>query len=328
MKKIAVAIFVTALLVPVAVWAGEKPSKGAAPTYEAKVTLNEAITVKGKLVRLGDLFTNTGKKADITVAYAPAPGKRAVFDARWLSRVARTYSLDWRAVGLQDQIIVERDSQIITREEIIDHVRAALIDRGVDPAMTIELSNRLMKLHIPGDAKATVSVEDVAYEKRTGRFTAVLIAPAGSPAATRTRVTGRLFMVSEVPVPNRRILTKELIGKGDIKWIQVRQDRLRRDTILDANELIGKAAKRGLRSGIPVQISSVQRPILVPRGSLVTILLKTPKMTITAQGKSLENGSEGDVIKITNTQSKTVIEAEVIGNGKVAVLASNLMAMN
>lgn len=331
MKNIFIALFVSALLAPMApvsVSAGGKPSVALASPPEAKVKLNEAVSVKSKHVRLGDMFTNTGSKADIAVAYAPTPGKRAIFDARWLSRVARTYNLDWRPIGLQDQIVVERESQVITREEITDHIRAALIDRGADPSITIELSNRMMSIHVPGDAKATVNVEDVVYESRTGRFTAVLLAPAGSPAATRTRVTGRLFKIKEVPVPNRRILSNEMIREGDIKWIKVRKDRLRRDTIVDAGELIGKAAKRGLRSGVPVQVSAVQRQVLVPKGSLVTIILKAPKMTITAQGKALENGSDGDVIQITNTQSKKVIEAEVIGNGRVAVLASSLMVMN
>jgi flagella basal body P-ring formation protein FlgA len=61
---------------------------------------------------------------------------------------------------------------------------------------------------------------------------------------------------------------------------------------------------------------------------LVTIILKSPKMTLTAQGKALDDGSDGDTVRITNTQSNKVIEAEVTGPAKVAVLATGLMAMN
>jgi flagella basal body P-ring formation protein FlgA len=51
-------------------------------------------------------------------------------------------------------------------------------------------------------------------------------------------------------------------------------------------------------------------------------------MLLTAQGKALQNGSEGDVIRISNSQSDTVVEAEVVGEGRVAVRPTTLMAIN
>ncbi len=327
MKKLIFALFAAALLIPAASLAGGKSPAKARFADDTAVILRGSINVKSNLVRLGDLFANTGNKADIAVAYAPVAGKRAVFDARWLYRVARAYDLKWRPLGL-DQIVVERESQVISREEIEDYIRAALIDRGVDPSISVELSNRMMRLHVPGNAAAGVDVEDVTHDPRTGRFTAILVAPAGQPGATRTRVTGRLHKITEVPVPTRRILANELITKRDVKWIEVQSNRIKTDTVVDINELVGKAAKRGLRPGIPVRANSIQRQILVPRGSLVTIILKTPKMTITAQGKALDDGSDGDTIRITNTQSNKIIEAEVTGPARVAVLATGLIAMN
>ena len=53
-----------------------------------------------------------------------------------------------------------------------------------------------------------------------------------------------------------------------------------------------------------------------------------PKMILTAQGKALDNGADGDTVRITNTQSKKVIEAEVTGMGRVAVLPTGFVAMN
>ena len=328
MRKSLFALVVGVLLIPATPLAGENASAGDLAGNSALVILRDSVTVKSKLVRIGDLFANTGNKADIAVAYAPVAGKKAIFDANWLYRVARAYDLKWRPLGLQDQVVVERDSQVISRDEIEDHIRAALIDRGVDSSMTVELSNRMLRLFVPGDASARIGVEDVAYEPRTGRFTAILVAPKGQPGAVRTRVTGRLLKVTEIPVLTRRVLANELISKGDVKWVRVNSNRLRTGTVVEANELIGKAAKRGIRPGLPVRASDVQRQILVPKGSLVTIFLKAPKMTLTAQGKALEDGSDGDTVRILNTQSKKVIEAEVTGAARVAVLSASLMAMN
>ena len=328
MKKLVFALLTAVLLLPTASAAGGESVALSRSAGQAKVVLRESVSVKSKLVRLNDLFSGTGEKADIAVAYAPVPGKRAIFDSRWLYRVARAYGLNWRPLGLQDQIVVERESQIITREEIEDSIRVALIDRGADPNTKVELSNRMMRLYVASDVAASVGVEDVSYEPRTGRFTAILVAPAGDPGATRTRVTGRLQRETDVPVPARRIQANEVIAERDIKWVKVRQNRLPRGVIVDINELIGKSPKRWLRAGIPVRAANVQPPILVPKGSLVTIYLKVPRMMLTAQGKALENGSDGDVIRINNTQSNKVIEAEVKGVAKVAVLPPGKIVMN
>lgn len=331
MKNLVFALLTAAVLLPAAPAAGGRSSTVIDSGNEAeRVLLKETVTVNSRRVYIGDLFSSAGNKADIAIAYAPKPGKRAIFDARWLYRVARAYNLDWRPLSNQDQVVVERKSQVITREEIEDHIRAALIERGADQNTTVELSNRMMRLYVAGDADITISVEDVIYEPRTKRFTAILLAPAGTPGATRTRVTGRVNKTVEVPVVERPMMPNEVITKNDIKWIRVRGDRLPKDAITDIDELIGKAAKRRLRAGVPVRRAAVQRPILVPKGSLVTIILKAPRMTLTARGKALDNGTKGDTVRVrvTNLQSKKVIEAEVTGTARVAVFPPGRLAIN
>jgi flagella basal body P-ring formation protein FlgA len=328
MKKLFLAFVVAALLMPASVAAAGKSAAKAETAKGEPATLREAITVSSKVVRLGDLFDNVGDQADIGVAYAPEPGKRAVFDANWLYRVARAYKVNWRPLGLQDRVVVERESLMVTREEIEDHIRAALIDRGADPAMQVELTNRMMRIYLPGNATSTIGVEDVAYETRTGRFAAVIAAPAGDPAATRLRVSGRVHKITQVPVPARRLAVNDVITERDVKLIAIRDDRVPRDAVTSAEELIGMAAKRGLQPGVPVQSTAVQQPILVPKNSLVTIVLQVPRMTLTAQGKALDSGGEGDTIRIANSQSKKIIEAEVVGPGKVIVRSPDAVATN
>lgn len=302
------------------------PAVGAEPGVP--VVLRGNVVVNSDLVLLGDIFTGAGDKAVTPLAYAPAPGKRAVFDARWLSRVARAYGLNWRPTGIRDQTIVKRESFVIGHEEIEDAILAALIDKGADPGLKVELSNSMLRLHVAGDATSTLAVEDVVYEPRTKRFTANIVAPADDPSAKRVRVTGRLNKVSDVPVLARRVMSGDIIGEDDIEWIKVRSSRLQRDIILDAGDLVGKSPKRGLRTGRPVRASEVRRPLLVNKNSLVNIVLQAPFMLLTSQGRALEQGSAGDTIRVVNTQSKKVIEAEVIGAGRVTVRTLNAVAMN
>ncbi|MEE9545090.1 MAG: flagellar basal body P-ring formation chaperone FlgA [Rhodospirillales bacterium] len=303
-------------------------SKGDSALPGEPVVLRETVTVNSSLVRLGDLFTGAGKKSPAVVAYAPGPGERLVFDARWLYRLARAYKLDWKPLSIREQTVVKRESQIIGHEEIRDYILAALVDKGAAADMQVELSNRLLRIHVAGDRTATAAVEDVAYDPRTQRFTAILVAPADNPAAKRFQVTGRLHKMIETPVLVRRIPPGEVITSDDIEWIKTRSSRLQRNIILAAEDLIGREPRRGLRAGIPVRASDVRRPVLVPKGGLVTMVLRMPSMVLTAQGRALEAGSDGDVIRVTNTQSNTVIEAVVAGAGRVSVRPLGLVVMN
>ncbi|MCH7692258.1 MAG: flagellar basal body P-ring formation protein FlgA [Proteobacteria bacterium] len=319
--KILLILLVLALSVPA-------PPVAAAPAAEAApVTLRQSVTVSGKLVRLGDLFVPAGDKAEAAVAYAPAPGKRAVFDARWLYRVARAYGLNWRPLSVHERAVVARESIVIGRREIADRILAALVDKGVDADMQVELSNRMLRIHVPGDSTATVAVEDVAYDPRTRRFIAIVAAPADDPAARRIRVTGRVHRVIDVPVLTRRVLAGEVIRERDVKRISMRSDRLHRDTIQDPGALIGKSPRRGLRAGVPVRVSDVRLPVLVPRRSLVTITYRVRSMTLTAQGRALEDGGAGDTVRVANTQSNTVVQAVVTGTNRVSVHPAGPIAM-
>ncbi|MBT6096675.1 MAG: flagellar basal body P-ring formation protein FlgA [Rhodospirillaceae bacterium] len=328
-------IFLAAALIVLPALAPSVWSKAAAPQVgavagpaEEKISVRKSVQVNGHLVRLGDIFTISGEKADVEIAYAPEPGKRAVFDARWLYRVARAYKLDWRPLSSRIRTIVTRDSEIIGRAEIEEMLLAALAEKGADPNAEVDLSNRLLRLHVPSEAVDAIEIEEATYDERSRRFTAFITTPSGNGSSRRTRVRGRLFSTTEVPVLSRRILSGEIINREDLKWIKVRNARLQSNTIVNETDLVGHTPRRGLRAGYSIQMSAVQRPILVSKGSLVTMLLRTPQMLLTAQGKALQNGSEGDVIRISNSQSKTVIEAEVIGDGRVAVRPNTLLAMN
>ncbi len=314
-----------ALSPPPPAWAGVKD---AIQPPQEPVALRERFSVNGGLIRLGDLFSGTGEKAKIAVAYAPEPGKRAVFDARWLFKVARNNKLDWRPLSIRERAVVSRNSQIIGREEIEDTLLAALVDQGLGPDMNVEVSNRLLRIHVPGNAMATVAVDDLIYDPRRRRFTAVLSAPADSPDSKRYRVTGRVLKMVETPVLTRRVLSGEIITRRDVEYVRIRASRLQNNVVLNAEGLFGMASKRNLRAGVPIKTSEIRRPILVPKGALVMMVLKKKSLMLTAQGRAQEAGSDGDTIRVINVQSNTAVEAVVIGVNRVTVRPVGQIAMN
>jgi flagellar basal body P-ring formation protein FlgA len=295
-----------------------------------KTALNEHIIVSAKVIRLGDLFTNAGDKAEAAIAYAPEPGQRIVLDARWLYRVAVAYKLDWKPLGTASQALVERDSISVPQEEIKAQILFALADQGITEEMDIEFASVLQQIYLPVGADPSITVENISYQARTGRFTAIIAAGRGV-SMERLRLTGRAFRTIEVPVLKARALKGDIIGEGDVEWVKLKSDRVQQDIIVDIHDLLGKTPKRGIRAGTPIRSADVNRPLMVEKNSIVMIIHQVPNMTLTAQGKALQSGAEGDVVQIKNGRSNQVVEAEVVGPGRVAVrgLAQQLsMSLN
>jgi len=318
-----------ALLLTSAIWnpatsaSGEKFQEPQGP-----VVLNENVSITGSIIHLGDLFDGVGDKASVAIAYAPDPGKRAFFDVNWLYRVAQQHQLAWKPLSLKQRSVVERSSIVIGNEEIKDHILAALVEKGIEADVSIELNNNMLRLHVPSDSAATMAVEDITFNPNTRRFAASIVAPVDSPGSVRTRVTGKIFRMLEIPVLNRRLAGGEIIRSRDIKWIEARSRQTGRNVITNDIELIGMSAKRGIRMGVPIRVSEVGHPVLVAKGSLVVMTLITPQMRLTSQGKAMESGIDGDTIRVLNTRSNNVVQATVTSSGQVTVIPVSHIAMN
>ena len=325
--KLSILILSASLLLPASLVAAEK-DKGTitgAPKLVSFVSLTSRVTVDDNVVRLGDIFQGAGTFEDSVVAYAPRPGTRATFDSRWLTRVAVAYKLDWRPASRLDRVVIERNSRVVRREEIESLLQTHMINDGGDPTARAVLANQALRLNLPTDTTEDLVVEQMSLDQGNNRFTSMVSWGTGNK--DRMRISGRFERMTEVPVLANRIMRGEVISKSDIKWVSMPESRISRTSIVDLENLVGMAVKRAIAPGKAISANDVRRPLLVNRGQLVTMLLTTPSMQLSAKGKALQAGSKGDVIRISNSQTSTVIDAVVTGSGQVRVDMSVNLAM-
>lgn len=307
MKRILAAAILTLFAVPA--WAADLP-----------VSLKQTATIHGDVVKLGDLWENLGNKAEVVLAGAPQPGKRIVADARWLAAVAQANAINWQPSSGFDRIVIERPGQVVDMRLIEAELRDALAMEGLPGAFEMEISNRsALTIMVPANASSMIAIRDVAVDVRNNRFAATVEVPADSPNAVRQRVNGRVFPVSKVPVLVRPLNRGDIISEADIKWIDLRADVARRDIIVDVDQIIGQEPRYPVRADAPLRASELRRPVLVERNAMVTVTLKTANLSLTSQAKATEAGGKGDIIRITNLQSKRTVEAVVEGPGLVSV---------
>jgi flagella basal body P-ring formation protein FlgA len=302
---------------------------GSALAGSLPVTLKPAASIEGDMVRLGDLWDNLDSKADVVVAPAPQAGKRITADARWLLAVAQNNGVNWQPATAFDRIVIERAGQMVDIKLIESELREALTMEGVPVPFDFDISNRTaLNMTIPTTGNTVgVAIRDMVWDPRNNRFTATVEAPAGAPNALRQRVNGHVFQVARVPVLNRSVGRGDVITDRDIEWVEARAEAVRRDIVTDARQLIGLEPRLQVRQGAPIRLGDLQRPVMVPRNSTVTIVLKSQFMTLTTQGRANEEGGKGDVIHVTNLQSKRVVEAVVDGPGTVTVAANGAVAL-
>lgn len=328
MKHYATLIFALLMLAQPAFAASAKPvgaDKAFTPDQRQFVTIMPNVVVEDGVIRLGDLFQGAGDDAGRVVAYAPRPGARAVFDARWLQRVAAAFQLSWQPATQAETVVVERASQIITQADVESLLLQRLAEDGADANVRAVLSNRAFVLHLPLGASAALAVEQMTIDPSSGRFTALLA--WGRQTDESVRLSGRVERMTQVPMLSNRIMGGQVIREADLQWVDMPDGRLPRGAITDATMIVGMSAKRPLQPGKPITEGDIRRPLLVNKGESVTMILSTPLMQLTAKGKALESGSEGDTIRITNSQSNTVVDAVVTGAAQARVDTTVDLAM-
>jgi len=290
----------------------------AAPAW-ADAVLRPFVVVTADTVRLGDLFDGVGDKANQEVAHAPAPGRRYTVDADWLTHVAKMNGLDWHTDDPFLELTIERSGLTIGRERIVQAITAALVEQGAAADAQIEIVNRDLSLTVPSNASDAVAVRELNYDTASRTFTALVEAPAGASDAVRLSVAGRIHEVEDVPVIAHPMGSQDVIAARDLTFVRMAKDTLRREVIVDPDQIIGMSPRANLRAGQTVQISDLQRPIVVARGALVTLALRAGAMTLTVQARANDQGSVGDLIRVTNTRSNQVVSARVDGPNQVSI---------
>lgn len=298
------------------------------PAMAAEARLRASVVVDGPIVTLGDVLADAGAAADAVLARAPAPGRRMVVSVSLVFRVARANGLDWKPGRGLDRVVVSRAGRRIAKSEIEKSLIAALKDIAPGKNLRIDIQGRGADIVLPTAAPRTVDIENLTLDRARGRLTATVVAAAGTAFTQRANIAGRVYAIVELPMLRRTLRRGEVIERSDLDWTEMRADRFRRPPIDDPADIVGQAARRTLRAGQPLYANDLRAPIIVAKGSNVTMSYRTKSMVLTTIGKALKDGGQGETIRVLNTQTNTVIDARVEGSGMVVVASRRRLALN
>jgi flagella basal body P-ring formation protein FlgA len=117
----------------------------------------------------------------------------------------------------------------------------------------------------------------------------------------------------------RSLMAGEVVQPEDLTFARTPIFAVPADAPRDAQAVIGKAARRPLRSGAPVAAHDVGPAQVIHRDDMVEVSYSTDGINLVLQGKAQAAAAVGEPVDILNTASKKVVQAIATGPGQAVV---------
>jgi len=86
-----------------------------------------------------------------------------------------------------------------------------------------------------------------------------------------------------------------------------------------STEAVGLQVRRAIYPGRPILMRDLGPPVLVSRNGLVRMRYLRGGLDIASEGRALDKGELGQVIRVMSLGSKTVVTGRVLADGSIAV---------
>jgi flagella basal body P-ring formation protein FlgA len=147
----------------------------------------------------------------------------------------------------------------------------------------------------------------------------VMIVKVDGIPMSRIQMAGWVDIFRNVVCAARNIKRGHIITRDDIYLDRRNISRISDKVITQMDKVIGMVAKHNIREDISLKEWMIERPAIVKKGDIVTIVAQKGPLKITVPGRVLEKGFSGDVIRVENVMSRKEIFAKVVNNKTVMV---------
>ncbi|WP_449235530.1 flagellar basal body P-ring formation chaperone FlgA [Azospirillum doebereinerae] len=178
---------------------------------------------------------------------------------------------------------------------------------------------------VPADARVSLTlgvpfdgpvdqIREIVHDPRSGTFRAQVASNGRA-----VELAGRVEIEVEMPVPVRRIRPGEIIEAADLTLVRMPLERAGAGFVQSAEALVGLSPRRQMPAGRLVLVGSVGMPIVVQRNRHVTLVYEDGPLVLAARGRALQEGGVGDLVRVMNVASSTVVTGTVTGAETVSV---------
>lgn len=132
-------------------------------------------------------------------------------------------------------------------------------------------------------------------------------------------VSTHIKLLRKVAMLRNAVARGSRIEIGDLVFSEKDIGSLVTGYFVDAQQVVGKLAKRSLPPGLVLTPAQLIAPRWVTRGEFVTLLIDVGGLQVRARGEALADGGENDRIKARNVLSGKIVAGIVSGPGTVRI---------
>ncbi len=316
MKIIKAVLIISLLSMPVFAWA--RPS--------LMILGKKDATVLGKVVRLGDIADVSSREiADdekiltlrgIEIQKSPAPGDKITISATQILEVIEKTGIDRHEIGYSFPriISVQRASRILTLDEV-----RPVIEQAVNFG---ERQFTITQIDFPNNLRVAPGVTEVngnLISSARGKLIIGLNIRIQDENPIEIRVPVKVDEWTMVPVAARTLSKGEVVAPTDLTMARMNLDSLSTDSTVSEKQIVGKEVQQTILAGDSFRIKSLRIPPVVTAGSKVTVSYESGPLRATATAIALEDGIEGQEVKVQNEISRRVLMANVVEPGFVRI---------
>ncbi|EHS53746.1 flagella basal body P-ring formation protein FlgA [Rhizobium sp. PDO1-076] len=122
-------------------------------------------------------------------------------------------------------------------------------------------------------------------------------------------------------VPTQIIYPGETISAAQVNEVEVTNPNLTGGYARTKAEVVGMVSKRTLLPGRTIPTSGLREAFAIKRGASVRLTFAIGNMVISAAGTPMVDATVGEVIKVRNIDSGTIVTGTVMADGTVQVMA-------
>lgn len=314
------------------------PVENAAVAPRAVIRVKESATVQGKEILLKDIAEIAAQNRSLTdalealpVGQAPPPGLARTFDPDLIVIKLRQFKIDPTGIRIESprQVLITGAHRVIGNNQMFEAAKTAVLSgrtREEIEQVTVRSDTLPPDLVVPPgevELKARPRLASTCPEPcRSVGFGSI-------PVVVEAWVDGRLYravslslrlsLMREVVVANYPLPRHKLVQATDVRIERRDIGLLPHEPLREPSLVVGRRTTRMLAMGDVVLSDAVELPPLIQKGDVVTMMVESPGMLVTAKGIAQEKGKAGDLVRVKNVASGREVVGKVESEKTVRV---------
>ena len=181
-----------------------------------------------------------------------------------------------------------------------------------------EIRNLPESVEVPS-GPVQIEIEPLSRRKIKGNIILKMVIQGGQNWRKKLIASAKITTYENVLVAGHNYSRHDRLDNRSLR-IECRETTgLTQTLIQSASKLDGLRMKRPVSKGSILTENMVEPIPLVNRGDIVTLIIESQNMYVTALGKALKDGGMDNTISVKNLDSKKQLKGKVIGPNKVLI---------